>query len=201
MKARAGGGGGRRDLFFFYKVVGNWKERKLTSQQSAEVLREVMLNKWTYLHAVVLIGAWSTHAAPANKMLSASMIQTTCRRFAPIYNHLLSHFPSNILLPCFSDPTAVPGAHLICSFHSWLTRSGCLIWPVPPRSAGNAMCISRLLILPGRRQPMLSLHLCRLRSAHLHHSWTVLRGTQDLFFFLNILCLCVQEFAFMCARY
>lgn len=50
-------------FFFVYEVVDDWKERKLTSQWSAEVLHEDTLSKWTYLRAVVLIGAWTTRSS------------------------------------------------------------------------------------------------------------------------------------------
>lgn len=75
---------------------------------------------------VVLIEAWSTHAAPANKRYAA---------WSPDLNHMFRvsllfpiistpfHFHSNILWRCFSDPTAVRGEYLLCSFHFWLNWS------------------------------------------------------------------------------
>lgn len=54
-----------------------------------------------------------------------------------------------MLLPCFSDPTAVLGEYLLCSFYSWFNWPECLICTTPVRSAGTVMCISHPQNLTG----------------------------------------------------
>lgn len=113
------------------------------------MLREDTLNKWTYLHAVVLIGAWSTRAAPANKMLSTS--SHDLNHMFKFHFYLQSPpFPlsSQHPLTVFFWPYSCFG-RVLCSFHSWFNWSECLICTIPPRSAGNSMCISYPLNLTG----------------------------------------------------
>lgn len=153
--------------------MDDWKERKLTYQWSAEVLHEDTLNKWTYLHAVALIGAWSAGAAPANKMLSASMIQTTCWSFTSLPFPLSFQHPLSV----FFWPHSCFWGEL--PFIPYLTDQSALFVLFSPRSAGNARCIFHPLNLTSAGDVR---HLCRLCSPHLHHSWAVLQGMQAVFF-------------------
>lgn len=144
----------------------------------------------TCFHAVVLIGPWSTHAALANKMSSASghdlnhMLRVSLL-FTIIFT--LFHFHSNISWPCFSDGTAILREYLLCSLHSWLYSSEYLISNIPPRF--RWVCNVHLTPSEPHRcgRDKVSV-FCVVFSAHLHCSW-VLWVTSAL--------LCFQHLVFM----
>lgn len=117
------------------------------------------------------------------------------------------HVRVSLLFTIISFPTFIPtssyrvfltlqlfrGSTYFDPFIPDLTGSEYLI---PPRSAGNAMCISRPLNRCRRRKVFVL--LCRLFRTSAPQLSSPSGNASCLFFFFNILCLCVQEFAFMC---
>lgn len=148
---------------------------------------------------VVLIGTRSTHAAPANKRFTSWSHDLNHMFRVSILFTIIStpfHFHSNILWRCFSDPTAICGECFVPFIPDW-TDQRCLVSNIPQGSTGDARSISHSPSLTGAGRDKVSV-LCLCRTSALQLSSP--SGSVCCFAF-NVLCLCVQEFAFLHALY